>query len=227
MATYTAELITTQEAAEKYFFGEGFEFNADFDRILEDCKDEIINKNTVDRSVGGLEPMDGLFSWEQVKNNLAITYMSYAESRNLNTPEDGDHYLRILKKDGYMVGAMACVVDNDGYLNLCDSLIGRDQNGSKAWWYSEEFQKWNADYMKSIGATGIRITFAKDSYMKEQFKTWFDAFYFKIGLPDFETAKTIKQRIHTYDLQDVNQNKQRYVVEMYEIQYTFRENYLE
>jgi len=227
MATYEVELLTTHKDAEDYFYGDGYDKNADFDRLLEDCKDEIINKKTVDRSVGGFGAMDGEFTWEQTKENLVQTYISYAGMRDEHYPEEGQHYTRILKKDGYVIGALCCLVDNDGYFNLCDSLVGKDQNGSKSWWYTEEFQRWNANWMKSLGATGLKVTFAKDSYMKEQFKTWFDTFYYKIGLPDFETAHTIKQRLQTYDREDFNKNKQRYVVEMYEIQYTFRETFLE
>jgi len=228
MANYTAELITTQEAAEQWFFGaSGFGFNEVFDSLLEDCKEVIMEKHTIDRSVGGLQPMDGEFTWEQVKKNLAYTYMSYAEARNNNTPQDGQHYLRLLKKDDKIVGASAALVDTDGYYVLCDSLIGKDQNNSKSWWYSEEFQRWNADWMKSIGATGITINFAKNSYMKEQYKTWFDAFYYKIGTSDFASHEEIKQNLQTYSMEDLSGNISRYVVEMYQIQYTFRETYLE
>ena len=49
---------------------------------------------------------------------------------------------RVYKIDGYVVGCSHFTLNySDDYMLYSEVLLGADQNGSKAWWYSEEAVK--------------------------------------------------------------------------------------
>ena len=219
---YTIQLISTQSEAEAYFFGDGTQTPDYWDRLCEESKKYLIDKATKDRSVGGFQPMDGEFTWEQVKDSWRYQFMSFAGPRQEEHPEEGTHFLRTVHKDDYLVQIAAGFVSPDGVFNLCDAVIGNDQAGSRAWWYSYEFQKVNVDWMKSMGATSFKVNFAKDSYMKEQWKVWDQAVLTKFGKARFED---VKQDIHTYSRDNVD-GVQRYVVEQWYLEYDIYDEYL-
>ena len=223
MATYTIETITELSEAESYFFGNGYETPQDWDRLCEESKKYLIDKATKDREVGGFEPLDAPLSWEQIKHGWRYQFMSYAGPRQQDFPEEGDHFLRLVKKDGYLVQIACGFVTPEGQFNLCDAVMGNDQSGSRAWWYSYEFQKVNVDFMKSMGATTFKVNFAKDSYMKEQWKLWDQAILSKFGEAKFTD---VKQDIHTYQRADLDGKISRYVVEQYFLEYDIYDEYL-
>ena len=67
--------------------------------------------------------------------------------------------------DGYTVG-IACYMhvsyQNKLYMWHRHPLYGNDLNGSRAWWFSEEFQLKSAEYVRDNGYSGI-ITFMNPS----------------------------------------------------------------
>ena len=220
---YTTEIIDNLNEAETFFCGDGFDMPEEWSRLCEDSKKYLMNNNTYDRASGGFEPMDGEYTWEQIKNGWRYQFMSFAGPRQADLPDEGDHFLRCIRKDGYLVQISAGYVTPEGVFVLCDAVIGKDQSGSKAWWYTYEFQKHNVDFMKSMGATKFKVHFAKDSYMKEQWKLWDQAILSKFG----EAKSTeVKQDIHTYKLEDLDGNIKRYVVENYYLEYDIHDEYL-
>lgn len=220
---YTIETINTQTEAEEFFFGDGYQTPEYWTRLCEDSKKYLIDRATKDRSVGGFVALDGEYSWEQVKDGWRYQFMSYAGPRQEEFPEEGTHFLRKIKKDDYLVQISAGFVSPDGVFNLCDSVIGKDQTGSRAYWYSYEFQKANVDYMKSLGATVFRVYFAKDSYMKEKWKVWDSAILSKFGVARFTD---VKQDLHTYQRIAEDDTVIRYVVEQYYLEYDINDVYL-
>jgi hypothetical protein len=59
---------------------------------------------------------------------------------------------------------------------------GVDQNGSRAWWYSEEFQQVNSEYVKNMNCAGVITMFNPGSPASNAVKQHFGYFnkYYKL-----------------------------------------------
>ena len=53
---------------------------------------------------------------------------------------------------------------------------GIDQNGSRAWWYSEEFQEVNSQYVKNMNCAGVITMFNPGSPASDAVKQHFGSF---------------------------------------------------
>ena len=64
--------------------------------------------------------------------------------------------------DGYTVGMAAlgtCVYDGQRYLEHISPTYGTDQNGSRSWWYHDDFQRLSADFVRDNNYVGIVTAF--------------------------------------------------------------------
>lgn len=68
----------------------------------------------------------------------------------------------VYEKDGYVVGMASLDTLNWGgvsYLLHKFPTYGADQTGSRSWWYSDDFQRVSADFVRAEGHVGIVTAF--------------------------------------------------------------------
>ena len=68
--------------------------------------------------------------------------------------------------DGYLVGIASytdIIYNNKKYMFHRHPIYGQTQAGSRAWWYSEEFQQKNSEYVRAEGFVGVITTFNPNS----------------------------------------------------------------
>lgn len=68
--------------------------------------------------------------------------------------------------DGYTVGICSyseLVYEGKTYLYHRHPIYGQTQTGSRAWWYSEEFQQKNSEFVRNEGYAGVITLFNPDS----------------------------------------------------------------
>ena len=68
--------------------------------------------------------------------------------------------------DGYIVGIASytdTIYNNKKYMFHRHPVYGQTEAGSRAWWYSEEFQQKNSEYVRAEGFAGVITTFNPDS----------------------------------------------------------------
>lgn len=82
--------------------------------------------------------------------------------------DNGLQYFPIIKYEvnSYLVGIASytdIVYDKKIYLMHRHPIYGCDANNSRAWWYSEEFQQKNSEYVRVHGYSGVITMFNPDS----------------------------------------------------------------
>lgn len=68
--------------------------------------------------------------------------------------------------NGYTVGVCSyCEYQYDGkkYLFHRHPIYGKDESGSKSWWYSEDFQRLNSEFVRREGFEGVITLFNPNS----------------------------------------------------------------
>ena len=80
------------------------------------------------------------------------------------TNEDVDSV--VYEKDGYVVGMASLgtlIWGDQRYLYHMYPTYGADETGSRAWWYSDDFQRVSADFVRDNNYVGIVTTFNPDT----------------------------------------------------------------
>ena len=73
-----------------------------------------------------------------------------------------DHPIIRYDVDGYTVGIASYadfVYDGKTYMFHRHPIYGQTETGSRAWWYSEEFQQKNSEYVRAEGYAGVITLF--------------------------------------------------------------------
>ena len=68
--------------------------------------------------------------------------------------------------DGYLVGIASytdIIYNNKKYMFHRHPIYGQTESGSRAWWYSEEFQQKNSEYVRNEGYAGVITLFNPES----------------------------------------------------------------
>jgi len=81
--------------------------------------------------------------------------------------------------DSYVVGICSYhehQYNGKKYLLHRHPIYGTDKNGSRAWWYSEEFQKNNAEFVRNEGLNGVITLFNPNSPAAKAVKNHFGSF---------------------------------------------------
>lgn len=77
-----------------------------------------------------------------------------------------DHPIIMYDFDGYTVGIASyadMLVDDKKYMYHRHPIYGQTEAGSRAWWYSEEFQQKNSEYVRAEGYAGVITLFNPNS----------------------------------------------------------------
>lgn len=91
----------------------------------------------------------------------------------------GDHPIIQYEVDGYVVGIASytdMVVDGKKYMYHRHPLYGQTETGSRAWWYSEDFQKANSEFVRAEGYVGVLTLFNPNSPAGKAVGTHFGSF---------------------------------------------------
>ena len=108
---------------------------ADFDRVFNEALPFVSHER---RRMGDASLKEAL--WNSLVNNDSVVY----------------------EKDGYVVGmASLDTLDWGGtsYLFHMYPTYGGDETGSRSWWYSDDFQRVSADFVRDNGYVGIVTAF--------------------------------------------------------------------
>ena len=77
-----------------------------------------------------------------------------------------DYPIMQYKVDNYLVGIASytdIVYNNTRYMFHRHPLYGQTESGSRAWWYSEDFQRVNSEYVTAEGYAGVITLFNPSS----------------------------------------------------------------
>lgn len=110
---------------------------ADFDRVFGECLPYVAHER---RSIGDDTLRDALWAALTRDDNFCVEY----------------------RKDGYLVGMASLTTLLWGgvrYLYHMYPTYGADETGSRAWWYSDDFQRVSADFVRDNNYVGIVTTF--------------------------------------------------------------------
>lgn len=104
--------------------------------------------------------------------------------RNELTGESKFPYIRY-DLDGYTVGVCnysEITYNGKNYFYHRYPVYGQTQSGSRSWWYSEEFQEKNAEYVRNEGFAGMITLFNPESPAGKAVGTHFGKFgkYYKV-----------------------------------------------
>lgn len=123
-----------------------------FDRLYSEAYDKISNER---KRVGEQALADNMFN--SLEHHDTIVY-----------------YV-----DDYVVGIASyqdITFNGKKYMFHRHPTYGKDANGSRAWWYSEEFQQKNSEYVRNAGYAGVITLFNPGSPAAEAVRTHFGSF---------------------------------------------------
>ena len=93
--------------------------------------------------------------------------------------ELSDHKIIVYYIDNYAVGIASyndLIFNDKKYMFHRYPTYGKDINGSRSWWYSEEFQQKNSEYVRAAGYAGVITLFNPGSPAGEAVRTHFGSF---------------------------------------------------
>jgi len=93
--------------------------------------------------------------------------------------ELADHKILMYYVNDYVVGIASyddLIFNGKKYMYHRYPTYGKDINGSRAWWYSEEFQKTGSENVAELGYSGIITLFNPGSPAAEAVRTHFSSF---------------------------------------------------
>lgn len=124
----------------------------------------------------------------------------------------GECYMYVI--DGYVVGCgsgEAIYIDGEKWFWFRTPTLGSDQNGSKAWFYSEDMQRVPAEVRKASGYVGSIVVANTESPAKAAVESSYGSFNAYMDRPEKVDAASVFGEEHSENLRFASVYKIRYL----------------